>query len=70
MRDVIEGPWEKGEEIISKDAQCSYLYAKDVIGKPFERCHPIIFNSKYKDDYIYFLKLINYDLNKICEWLI
>ena len=69
-RDIIKCQWMQGENSISKHPQWSYKYANYVIQGPFEKCHPIIFNSDYKDDYIYFLKLINYDLNKIIEWLI
>ena len=69
-RDIIGGPWKRGEDIISKDAERSYRYAYIIIGGPFEKCHSIIFDSDYKNDYIIFLKSINYDLNKISEWLI
>ena len=58
------------EKIISTDSYYSYRYAYIIIGGPFEKCHSIIFNSDYKNDYIIFLKSINYDLNKISEWLI
>ena len=68
--DIIKGPLESGEEIISNNSYHSYLYAFYVIKGPFEKCHPIIFNSEYRKRYIDFLRLINYDLNKISEWLI
>jgi hypothetical protein len=67
---IIKGPWELGEKNISKDPLYSYVYIYEVIKRPFEKCHPIIFNSEYKDEYLNFLKSINYDLNKISEWLI
>ena len=66
-RDIIKGVWERGEEAISKDPQWSYHYAHDIIKGPFEKSHPIIFNSGWKNDYIRFLKSINYDYS---EWLI
>lgn len=69
-RDVINNRFELGEEAISKDAVCSYHYVLDVIKQPFEKCHPIIFYSRFKDDYIRFLKVKKYDLSNICEWLI
>jgi hypothetical protein len=69
-RDVIKGPFEKGEDAISKKPSLSYSYASNIIKGPFEKCHPFILNSDYKNDYIDFLKSINYDLNKISEWLI
>jgi hypothetical protein len=69
-RDIIKGPWEKGEESISKDPENSYYYAHDVIKRPFQKSHSIVFNSDYKNRYVDFLKFINYDLNKISEWLI
>ena len=71
-RYIIEGRWGKGEKIISTDPRWSYFYSLNIIKGPFYLCHHVIFNSKseYKDDYIRFLKSINYDLNKIGEWLI
>lgn len=69
-RDVIKGRWEESEQIIANDSEWSYVYAYEVIKGPFYLCHPIIFNSEYKDGYINFLKSINYDLNEISEWLI
>ena len=68
--DVIQGHWERGENTISKNSYYSYYYAHDVIKGSFEKCHSIIFNSDYKDDYINFLKSINYDMTKISEWLL
>jgi hypothetical protein len=69
-RDIIRGRWKKCENIISKDPHYSYWYARDAIRGPFEKCHHIIFNSERKDDYMDFLKSINYDMNKISEWLL
>jgi hypothetical protein len=67
---IIKGRWEDGEKSIATDSEWSYLYARDLIKGHFELCHHIIFNSKYKDEYVNFLKSINYDLNKISEWMI
>jgi hypothetical protein len=36
-KDVINGPWLKGEGAIAKDARHSFLYARDVIKGPFPR---------------------------------
>ena len=74
------------EKIIITDSYYSYLYARNIIYEKFEKgeknittdsytsycniLHPIIFNSEYKDEFIDFLKSINYDLNEISEWLI
>ena len=62
------------ENIIAIDPFYSYWYAFYVIKGPFLLCHPIIFNSEYKDGYINFLKSINYDFKEIYEqygeWLI
>jgi hypothetical protein len=69
-RDVIKSRFEEGEKSIANDPTCSYLYARDVIKSPFPLCHPVIFSSPFKDDYIDFLKSINYDLREIGEWLI
>jgi hypothetical protein len=69
-RYIIKGPFKKGEEFISKNPYYCYQYVCYVIKGSFEKCHPIIFNSNYKDQYINFLKRIKYDLNKISEWLI
>jgi hypothetical protein len=43
---------------------------QDIIKDPFHLGHPIIFNSGYRNEYLNFLKFINYDLNEIGEWLI
>jgi hypothetical protein len=64
---VIKGRFEEGETTIANDSTYSYLYARSVIKKPFHLCHPEIFNSKYKNHYIEFLKSINYDIS---EWLL
>jgi len=68
--EIIKGKWEKGEKIISNVAFYSYHYSVYVIQKPFPLGHTVIFNSYFKDDYINFLKCINYDLSEIGEWLI
>ena len=67
---IIKGPWEPGEKSILKTCLWSFNYACYVIKGPFEKSHSFIFNSKFRDNYIDFLKSINYDLNKISEWLI
>jgi hypothetical protein len=69
-RDIIKGPFKKGEKIISTDIHHSYHYAVNVTKTAFPLCHPYIFNSPYKEPYIKFLKSIGYDLNEISEWLI
>jgi hypothetical protein len=61
---------EELEKIIASDVIVSLHYIANVIKKPFPLCHPVIFNSTWKDDYLKFLKSINYDLNEIEEWLI
>ena len=61
---------EELEKIIASNAIVSLHYIASVIKKPFPLCHPVIFNSKWRDKYIDFLKLINYDLSEIGEWLI
>ena len=67
---IIQGPWKLGEKSLLKNCLWSFEYARNVIKGPFQKCHPIIFNSEMKNNYIDFLKSINYDLNKISEWLI
>jgi hypothetical protein len=67
---VIKGRFEKGEKAISLRFEYAYPYAVDVLNGPFPQCHPYIFDSENKEDYIDFLKSINYDLNEISEWLI
>ena len=69
-RDVIKNRFIEGEKSIATDLECSYYYAHDVLKGPFHLGHPIIFKSYYKNDYLYFLKYIKYDLNEIGEWLI
>ena len=69
-RYIIGGAWELGEEAISKNPNWSFSYAYKVIKGPFEKCHYIIFNSSWKNDYMKLLKSINYDMTKISEWLL
>ena len=69
-RNIINGRFIEGEKIISTDPFYSYYYARCVIKDSFHLGHTVIFNSYFKDDYIQFLKLINYDLSEIGEWLI
>jgi len=69
---MIQGGWEEGEESISKDASVCYFYAINILNGMFEKGHYTIFiKSKYKDDYINFLKKNNkYDEKKLLEWII
>ena len=67
---IIKGRWEKGERSISTNSHYSYWYVINIINCPFELGHRAIFNSHYKNEYIDFLKSINYDLSEIGEWLI
>ena len=67
---VIKGRFQKGEDIIAADGQYSYNYAVDVLDDAFEKCHPMIFKTGWRNVYLDFLKNINYDLDKINEWLI
>jgi hypothetical protein len=64
---IIKAPWEQGELIISTNPEFSYYYARNVIKGPFKKSHNIIFNSKFKDNYIKLLKTKEYDYS---EWLI
>lgn len=68
--DVLKGQFSLGEKIISNDPGTSFHYAKFVIKKPFYLGHFTIFNSSFKDDYINFLKSINYDMTQISEWML
>ena len=67
---IIGGPWKQGEDSISSDLEWSYDYIHYIIEGPFEKCHPFIFDSEYKENYIHFLKRKKYDMDKISEWLI
>ena len=69
-KDVIKGRFDEAKHTIASDPLWAFWYAKDILCNPFEECHYVIFNSKYKNEYIGFLKSIGYDLNKISEWLI
>jgi hypothetical protein len=69
-RDIIKGRFKEGEKIIATHPEHSYSYVHNVIKGPFPLAHPIIFNSKWKYNYVNFLKSINYDLNEISEWLL
>ena len=72
--EIIKGRFEKGEEEISCNLHYSYHYAVNILKGPFYLCHPYIFESKYKEPYISFLKSIGYDIKEIYdqygEWLI
>jgi hypothetical protein len=69
-RNVIKGRFLQGEKVISTYPDYSYYYAVFVLKESFSLCHPIIFNSEYRNKYFSFLKSNNYDLNEIGEWLI
>ena len=69
-KDVLRGSFREGEEMISTSGFHSYMYAKYVLNSAFTLCHSIIFNSEYKEEYIDFLKSINYDLSETSEWLL
>lgn len=64
-RDIIKGPFKKGEEKISQDSYTSYLYARDVIQGPFLLGHNTILNSEWKKHYLKLLKQKGF-----IEWLI
>jgi hypothetical protein len=70
IEEIVRAPFPKGEKIISTEPFYSYRYAKNILKNVFHLAHPRIFNSSFKNDYINFLKSINYDLNEIGEWLI
>ena len=67
---IVKNKWELGEKAISTHSYFSYRYARFILRNVFPLCHPIVFSSPFKDDYIDFLKSINYDFNEISEWLI
>ena len=69
-KDVLKAPFFEGEKIISSGSLYSLLYAEEVLFAPFYLGHPVIFKSIWENDYINFLKSINYDLNEISEWLL
>jgi hypothetical protein len=51
-RDVIKGPWPKGEDAIAKNPSVSYDYAKDIIKKRFLKAERSIGTSQfYKNKY-------------------
>lgn len=66
-RDIKMGRFQKGEKSIIKDPKLAYWYCKLIINFPLEEAHPVILKSMWKEDYIDYLKEINYDLNKIKE---
>lgn len=70
IENVIKEPWKEGEQAIYKNCFFSVSYAKKILEGPFEKCHPYVFNSEYRDIYYRFLELIEYDINKINHWLI
>jgi len=53
--------FEMGEPAIAKDAVQALWYVKTVIKDRWEMAEPAIFKSKYKLDYIYYLKSIGVD---------
>jgi len=46
------------------------MYARYVLKGPFHLGHHVIFNSEYRNEYVSFLKSINYNLSEISELLI
>jgi hypothetical protein len=69
-RDVLKNRFKEGEKEISTAGNWSFGYAKNIIKAPFPLGHPAIFNSEWKNEYLGFLKEIDYDLKEIIEWLI
>ena len=67
---LLDAPFHIGENAISQSSLYSFLYAKYVLKDQFPIANKIILNSHFKDDYISFLKSINFDLTIISEWLI
>lgn len=68
--DIINSRFELGEKSIGVHPYYSYRYARDVINGAFEKCHPVIFNSVWRNNYLDLLKSINYDMTQISEWLL
>jgi hypothetical protein len=69
-QDVINGRFEEGERSIATNPEYFCRYARYIIKAPFPLGHPVIFNSEWKNEYLDFLKEIDYDLNEISEWLL
>ncbi len=67
--DVVGGSFPEGEAIILKNPQLATEYAFYVLDAPFEKGHPVIFNSKNDqdciDDYVDFLIEKGYSKEKI-----
>ena len=67
-RDIIEKPFPEGEKAIAKDGYWSYYYAREVMHGRFPEGEEAIFRSMYKDDYLDYLREINYqDLEESFE---
>jgi hypothetical protein len=58
------------EIILAKDYQYSMKYAKTYLKDAFPQAHPVIFDSPLREEYIEFLKKINYDMDNVSEWLV
>jgi len=50
-RDILHGPWPKGEDAIAQNSEYSYIYAKDVLHKPFIRGEDVIARDPYYSYY-------------------
>jgi hypothetical protein len=44
---IIKGPWEEGEEVISKHSQSSYFYASQILKRPWEKGEKSISNVAF-----------------------
>ena len=67
-RDGLGGPFPKGESAIAKNGYWSFFYAIEVLKGRFPEGEEAIFRSSYKDDYLDYLKQINYqDLEESFE---
>jgi hypothetical protein len=64
-REVLKSRFKIGESKIQESDVLSYLYIKEVVKEPLEIFHDKLLDSKYKENYISFLK----NTGKI-EWLL
>ena len=58
------------EAILAKDYHYSVKYAKTYLKDAFPQAHPVIFDSPLREEYIEFLKKINYNMDNVSEWLV
>ncbi|MEM4511424.1 MAG: hypothetical protein QXD25_01275 [Nanopusillaceae archaeon] len=56
-RDILKGPFPKGEDTMAQDPECSYLYAKDVIKGPFPKGEDTIAKNPW-NSYNYALNIL------------